>query len=206
MRNAKGVGRVSSVHVYPLKSADGVEAASARVLPTGLEHDRCWAVRAGDDVLTARSAPALRHVRARPPSGDEESPSLLLADGDVTGPDADAALSRPLGREIELRRADSAQGFAEVAPVHLVSRQAVERAAADEGTALGDPACSVEQPRANVVLDLADDELETAWVGRELHLGDVVLRVSKQPKQCLGVYADVVRPGTVRIGDEVTLG
>ena len=76
---------------------------------------------------------------------------------------------------------------------------------AQDGTTYGDPACSIEEPRANIELDLSAGELETAWVGRELHLGDAVLRVSQQPRHCLGVYADVVQPGTVEVGDEVRL-
>ncbi len=186
---------------------DAPDVERSAVLPGGLEYDRGWAVVGGQDVLSARAAPQLREVCATPPAGSQDGPTLLLpgAPHEVTGPEADAALSRLLGREVAVRRAGTGEGFAEVAPVHLVSRQAVERAAGDEGTVLGDPACSVEQPRANVVLELDVDDLETTWVGREVHVGDVLLRVSQLPQHCLGVYADVVRPGAVGIGDEVRL-
>jgi len=92
-----------------------------------------------------------------------------------------------------------------VAAVHLVSRQAVAAAAEREAAAAGE-ACDIEDPRANVVVDLAaDQELETSWVGREVVLGEAVLRVSQTPKHCLGVYAEVVRPGRVAVDDEVRL-
>ncbi len=55
------------------------------------------------------------------------------------------------------------------------------------------------------MLDLADDQLETGWLGAELVLGGATLRVSKAPRHCLGVYADVLVAGDVAEGDEVVL-
>ncbi|GAA4353854.1 MOSC N-terminal beta barrel domain-containing protein [Angustibacter luteus] len=209
MSENSAVGRVVSLHSYPVKSMGAPDLDQVQVLATGLEHDRGWAV-VGEDgaVVTARQVAGLREMRASAPSAPSGSPSLLLAGaGPLVGDGAAAALSAAIGQAVELRPAPTAgPGFNEVAPVHLVSRQAVERAAADEGTHLGDPACSVEQPRANVVVELDGDDLETAWVGREVSMGDVVLRISRQPKHCLGVYADVVRPGLLRVGDDVRLG
>jgi uncharacterized protein len=87
-----------------------------------------------------------------------------------------------------------------VAPVHLVSRQAIARAE------LGDVprGCSAEDPRANLLLDLAVED-ERMWVGRTLRVGDAVLEVTRTPKHCLGVYADVRREGAVTAGDAVLL-
>jgi hypothetical protein len=86
-----------------------------------------------------------------------------------------------------------------VAPVHLVSRGAIERAAAGEVP----DGCSADDPRANVVLTLDGDE--RTWVGRELRVGGAVLAVTRTPKHCLGVYADVRRPGRIGVGDPVLL-
>lgn len=177
------------------------------VLATGLEHDRGWAVI--DDagtVVTAKQVDALREISASVPAG-AGTPQLELAGAasPVPAGEADDVLATVVGRSVSLRAATAATAFNEVAPVHVVSRQSVERAASEEGTTFGDPACSIEQPRANVELDLTG-ELETAWIGRELHVGGAVLRVSKQPRHCLGVYADVVRPGEVSVGDDVRLG
>jgi uncharacterized protein len=204
------VGRVGGLRTFPVKSLDAPHVARARVLASGLEHDRGWAVVDGEgQVVTAKQVGPLREVLATVPDGDS-TPSLELrgTDGRVTGPDAERALTAVVGRSVTLRAAGGEVAFNEVAPLHVVSRQSVERAAADEGTTLGDPACSIEQPRANIELDLDADlaaDLETGWVGRELHLGEVVLHVSKQPRHCLGVYADVVRPGVIEVGDEVRL-
>jgi uncharacterized protein len=39
-----------------------------------------------------------------------------------------------------------------------------------------------------------------------VHLGaEVVLSISQEPRHCLGVYAQVVRPGRVSVGDDVRL-
>jgi MOSC domain-containing protein YiiM len=110
---------------------------------------------------------------------------------------ADAvSLSAAAGRPVHLAPLPPAPG---VAPVHLVSQQAVDRAALGEVP----EGCSAEDPRANLLLTLDGDE--RTWVGRELRVGDAVLRVTRTPKHCLGVYADVVTPGAVRTRDPVLL-
>ncbi|MGN6300424.1 MAG: MOSC N-terminal beta barrel domain-containing protein [Angustibacter sp.] len=205
-RNGQVVGRVDGLRAFPVKSMTAPRLEHARVEASGLQHDRVWAVVDDEGtVVTAKQVGGLREVAAVVPEG-EHAPELVLAGEDepLTGSAADAAIARLVGRPARLQVADGAS-FADVAPVHVVSRQAVEQAAAEEGTTYGDPACSIEEPRANIELDLSAGELETAWVGRELHLGEVVLRVSQQPRHCLGVYADVVQPGTVEVGDEVRL-
>ncbi len=115
-------------------------------------------VTAKQVAVCATSRPSSPRASTRP------SWCSRATDEPLTGAAADAAVARLVGRPARLQVADGAS-FADVAPVHVVSRQAVERAAAEEGTTLGDPACSVEEPRANVELDLSGGELETAWVG-----------------------------------------
>lgn len=68
------LGRVSSIVVYPVKSARGVNLTSAVVTPTGLEHDRRWMVVDDDGrFLTQREEPRLCRVV---PSLDEHGLSL----------------------------------------------------------------------------------------------------------------------------------
>jgi uncharacterized protein YcbX len=173
------VGRIEQIWVYPVRSLAGTAVTAAEVSPAGLAGDRSWTAVDESGVLRAKDAPAMRDVVA---SGE---------------PDADAAeLSRALGRPVRLRptSADPA-----VAPVHLVSRGAIDRAAQGEVP----EGCSADDPRANLVLAVDGDE--RAWVGRDLQVGEALLRVTRTPKHCLGVYADVVRPGAVRTGDPVAL-
>ncbi|SNR32634.1 hypothetical protein SAMN06272737_10331 [Blastococcus mobilis] len=175
------VGRVERIWIYPVRSLAGRELTDAEVSPGGLAGDRAWTVTGEDgSVIRPKEAPAMRDVA---PSGD---------------PTADAGrLAAVLGRPVRLQPTSGARP--DVAPVHLVSRQAVERAAAGELP----EGCSAEDPRANLLLTLDGDE--RAWVGRDLRVGEVLLRVTRTPKHCLGVYADVVAPGAVRTGDPVLL-
>ncbi len=177
----RAVGRVEQIWIYPVRSLAGTALAEAEVSPDGLAGDRAWTVTGGDGaVIRPKEAPAMRDVA---PSGD---------------PAADAdRLAAVLGRPVRLQPTPGARP--DVAPVHLVSRQAVERAAAGEVP----EGCSAEDPRANLLVTLDGDE--RTWVGRELRVGEAVLRVTRTPKHCLGVYADVVTSGAVRTGDPVLL-
>lgn len=60
-------------------------------------------------------------------------------------------------------------------------------------------------PRANLVLDLGAAEL-LDLVGRRLRIGSVELEVASTARSCPGVYASVPVPGTLSVGDEVTVG
>jgi uncharacterized protein YcbX len=175
------VGRVEQLWIYPVRSLAGTAVAEVEVSPGGLAGDRIWTVTDEDGrVVRPKDAPAMRDVA---PLGDPARDADRLA----------AALGRPV------RVVGSPEARPDVAPVHLVSRQAVERAAAGEVP----EGCSADDPRANLLLTLEGDE--RTWVGRELRIGDAVLRVTRTPRHCLGVYADVVAPGAVRAGDPVFL-
>jgi uncharacterized protein len=171
------VGRVERIWVYPVKSLAGTAVSVVDVEPGGLAGDRAWTVVDDEG----------RPVRAK------DAPVLATLDPAV----ADAvSLSAAAGRPVHLAPLPPGPG---VAPVHLVSRQAIDRAALGEVP----EGCSAEDPRANLLLTLDGDE--RTWVGRDLRVGDAVLRVTRTPKHCLGVYADVVTPGAVRTGDPVLL-
>ena len=59
--------------------------------------------------------------------------------------------------------------------------------------------------RANLIVSMPSAELDSA-VGGVLRLGEVELEVTGKPTNCPGVYAQVRRPGTVRLGDPVSTG
>ncbi|MCW2635989.1 MAG: domain protein beta barrel domain protein [Blastococcus sp.] len=188
----RAVGRVEQLWIYPVKSLSGTSVASAEIGDTGLAGDRAWTVVGPDGAV----------VRAK----DEPAMAAVHATGD---PAVDAAtLSAALGRTVRLEAGHASAG---AAPVHLVSRQGIERAALGEVP----EGCSADDPRANLVLDLeggddegGDDEGgddERAWVGRLLRVGTAVLEITRTPKHCLGVYAEVRQPGSVTLGDRVLL-
>jgi uncharacterized protein YcbX len=175
------VGRVEQIWIYPVRSLAGTQVPAADLTAQGLAGDRAWTVVGDDDrVVRTKDAPGMAEV---PGTGDP-------------GADADA-LAAVLGRSVRLVPTP-AEGTG-IAPVHLVSRAAIERAAAGEVP----EGCSAEDPRANLLLTVDGDERQ--WVGRELRVGEAVLGVTRTPKHCLGVYADVRRPGRITVGDAVLL-
>jgi uncharacterized protein len=177
------VGSVEQIWIYPVRSMAGWTVAAADVVPSGLAGDREWTVVDDqDDAVRSKDAPAIGRMT---PTGD---------------PDADAGrLSEQLDRSVRLVPTPSEPGA--VAPVHLVSRQAIDRAAHGEVP----EGCSADDPRANLVLTLDGDGDERTWPGQLLRIGEAVLEVTRTPKHCLGVYADVRRSGAVRVGDPVLL-
>ncbi|MBN1092491.1 MOSC N-terminal beta barrel domain-containing protein [Blastococcus sp. TML/M2B] len=177
-------GHVAGIWIYPVKSLGGTARERVRLAASGPEGDRAWAVvDAGTgEVVRGKHAPALAGIA---PSGD---------------PDADArAVAAALGRGVRLQAAEGSA--ADAAAVHLVSRQAIDRAVTGDVP----EGCSADDPRANLVLDLPDGEDERTWVGRTLRIGSAELAVTRTPKHCLGVYAEVRRPGEVSVGDAVLL-
>jgi uncharacterized protein len=177
-------GRVARIWIYPVKSLGGTERERVRLHGSGPEGDRAWSVVDAGTGATVRGrhAPALAAVQ---PTGN---------------PDADArTVSEVLGRPVRLSAAGGSA--ADVAAVHLVSRQAIDRAASGDVP----DGCSADDPRANVLLDLPDGDDERTWVGRTLRIGDAELTVTRTPKHCLGVYAEVRRPGGIAVGDAVLL-
>ena len=192
------VGRVVGTQAFPVKGAGAAPVDAVTLDADGVVGDRRHAVLTdAGDVLTADDAPHLREVLAA--AAADGPPRLTVPGG--PGRDPDDALSAFLGRSVRVAPAPPARTLD--APVHLVTRQALDAAARGEHDA-ADCACSLSEPRANLVVD-APGEREEAWIGRRLSVGDVVLRVVRRPGHCLGIYAEVDVPGTVRAGDGVAV-
>ncbi|MGY1772311.1 MOSC N-terminal beta barrel domain-containing protein [Blastococcus sp. SYSU D00813] len=178
------VGTVEQVAVYPVKSLGGRTVPEAHVDAAGLRGDRTYAVvdATTGERVTVKTTPRMREV---------------VATGDA-GADTET-LTAVLGRPVRLAASDAGPQV-DAAAVHLVSRQAVDRAAAGDVP----EGCSADDPRANLLLAL-DGGDERDWVGRRLRVGEALLRVTRTPKHCLGVYAEVLAPGRVAVGDPVRL-
>lgn len=179
------VGTVAQITVHPVKSLGGHTVPAAVVGRGGLAGDRAYAVvdATTGERVTVKTTPRMREVVA---TGNVEQDTVTLTE--------------VLGRPVRLAGSDAGPQV-DAAPVHLVSRAAIDRAAAGDVP----EGCSAEDPRANLLLQLAEGQDERSWVGRRVHVGEVVLDVVRTPKHCLGVYAEVAVPGRVAAGDAVRL-
>jgi uncharacterized protein YcbX len=183
--------------------------------------------------LTARELPELLcYETSVAESGSSEVAVTVTTPNGETWPVASDELRRALearsGRALFLLR--DYRGSYDVAPISLISCQTIRRLA-EESETREDPL----RFRPNLLVDLGVgqpfDELN--WVGRILRVGNAariaitevdkrcmivtldpatgkaspgILRcVVQQHAQCAGVYATVLTPGQVRVGDTVSL-
>ncbi len=200
MSEAAVLGTVSAVWVYPVKSLAGTSVDAAQISATGLEGDRTHFVvdASSGEPITAKQEPRLRELSAAP---GQAHPAIHVPDADVGEQVPAAALSGWLDRPVDLAVTDAQGGHAvDAFPVHLVSEGAMLSADPDAGP----EACDVNDPRANLVLKLeVEGAAERGWLGQRIRVGDAVLSITRTPKHCLGVYAEVVTPGRVAAGDPV---
>lgn len=220
------VGRVLALWRYPVKSFAG-EQRDELVLDTrGVAGDRAWALVDRDGKIASgkttrrfrRVDGLLRHRAALDGRGE---PRLQLADGRSVAPDARVAaeLAGPgwrFAREAEISHLDAG-------PVHLLTTASLESLGAADGATV-----EPERLRPNVLIDAASREED--WVGRRLRIGGVDLEVTGTTERCVmvgheqcglpkrvrllrtlvawndlraGVYATVVSPGRIRVGELV---
>lgn len=229
------VGSLAQLFRYPVKSLRGEDLSHAEVEARGLVGDRQWALRDPDGKLGSgkssrrfRQMDGLLDLRAR---YDGDTPVVAFPDGGELaghGDAVDRALSAHVGRAVRLAREDDVAHHDD-GPVHLVTTASLRHL----GEALGEEA-DVRRFRPNLLVDTPGLEgwVEDAWVGRELAVGEVRLRVVAPMPRCvmttqaqdglphdprvlrtvtarndgnLGILAEVLRPGRLRVGDPVAL-
>lgn len=241
---------IARLTTVPVKALAAVPRQTVRIDPDGVPDDRrAFLLRADGSVLTLRQCPRLALLV---PDLDLEAGTLA-----VSGPDGVRACSE-LGSvtdEVEAtlfgkhRQGRVLPG--EVA--ELVSHTAGEpvRVVVAERTGVGHDEGPVSLPASASSAAMGTEDStrfrmlvevegtaahdEDGWVGREVTLGEAVLRVSHPLERCiviegnpqtgerdwkglkalasagrdrltLGVIADVVRAGSVRVGDAVEVG
>jgi uncharacterized protein len=232
-------GTVLALRRYPVKSLGGERLDELDVEPRGVVGDRLWALVDRDGKLASgkgsRRFRAVRGLMLHAARLDAGEPVVTLADG-RTAPAADEPAMAGLveamaGPGWRLAR-EAAVPHHDAAPVHLATTSTL----ATLTQAVGHPV-DVERLRPNVLVDTGEDPgfAEDAWVGRELQIGDVRLRVRDRTERCVmvdhpragmppfpgsrgvlkaagrlnaacaGVYADVLVGGRIRAGDPVAL-
>lgn len=205
------LGTLASIWRYPVKSLRGESLAAADVEADGIHGDRSGA-------LIVESG----HARLGKTYRGKENNRLHLHD------DAAAAMNLASAGGVTVRAEDGDRYFDD-APVSIIIDRWLEALSAHVGYDVGPerfrPNFFVRAPRT---FALDEDDL----TGRELILGEVMLRVRYPIERCvtttydqttgesdpeilsfvamnrstwMGIYCDVLRAGTARIGDSLAV-
>lgn len=228
------VGTVTVCARYPVKSVQGERPERLVLEPDGVAGDRRWALRTedgkrGSGKNTSRWA-RLDHMLEMSARCHGDSGLLRLPDGrefDVAAPELPAALTELVGRPVTVTATEEGP-HQDAAPVHLITSSTLRWWSAQAPRAR----TGWQRARPNLVVDTdGDQRLEDDWVGRRLRVGSALLAVAEPTIRCvmvtqdqlglghspallrvlepyelaLGVYAAVLEPGSVALGDEVWL-
>jgi uncharacterized protein YcbX len=225
--------RVASLRRYPVKSLVGEQVERLEVDSRGCIGDRRWSIRtttgrigSGKSTRRFEAVAGLLELRATTHQGRVRigfpDGRRCFADDD----DADDLLTRHLGRAVTLAMETGVSHFDD-GPVSLLGTASVAAVAADRREPV-DPA----RFRPNILIDTDVPLVEDTWVGRRVQIGTATFAVTMSsprcvmvdmptadlPAQhgnllatgrlndaCLGVIATVVTPGTIAVGDMVTI-
>jgi uncharacterized protein YcbX len=231
----KVVGKVRSLFRYPVKSMAAETLDSIAVDWNGFAGDRRWAFVRGDQVrsgfpwLTIRENPKMWHYKPRfldPSQPDKSTTVVLTPDGkefDVVEP----ALALELGHNSHVIKQD--RGVFDAFPLSLLTTNSVAALEGFTGESL-DP----RRFRPNLYIESFDggDTPENSWIGEVIEIGSMRMRIDKRDKRCVtinvdpettmknpevlravaqecdarfGVYGAPVTPGTVSVGDSVSI-
>jgi MOSC domain-containing protein len=190
--------QVTGLWRYPLKSLAGEPVSSAVIGPDGIPGDRVVRVRGPEGVRTSRRQYRLLGLRGtlHPDDGP------LINGHPWNGPEALALVRGAAGADAWLEACDGLDRF------------------------------DIRRLRPNIVIAGVDGLGERDWPGAELHIGDAIVRLDSLRGRChmttvdpdtlqvnpevlrdivrrfggqLALNADVVRAGTIRLGDPVRL-
>ena len=182
----------------------------------GVAGDRIVRVRGPEGVRTSR-----RHFRLLGLHGTLDPDGRPLIDGHPwDGPDALALVKAAAGPDAWLEAWEGLDRY-DILPLLVATDGAVAAFGRD-----------VRRLRPNIVIGGADGLSERDWPGAELHIGDVIVRLDSLRQRCnmttvdpdtlaidpgvlrdivrrfggrLALNAEVVRPGTIAVGDPVRL-
>jgi uncharacterized protein YcbX len=207
---------VAGLWRYPVKTLAGERLSAAVVGPEGVRGDRLVRVRGPEGVRTSR-----RHYRLlglRGTLGPDDRP--LINGHPWDSPDALALVKAAAGKDAWLEAADSSERF-DVLPLLVATDGAVAAFGRD-----------VRRLRPNILIGGVQGLDEAEWPGAELHIADVIVRLDSLRGRCpmttvdpdtlerdpevlrdigrrfggrLALNADVVRGGTVSVGEAVRL-
>lgn len=207
---------VAALWRYPVKSLAGERLTQADLRADGILGDRIVRVRGPEGVRTSR-----RQYRLLGLHGTLDSNGRPLVDGGLWNTPAALALVRDAaGADAWLEPWEGVDRF-DILPLLVATDGAVAAFGRD-----------VRRLRPNIVIGGVDGLAEREWPDAELHIGDAVVRLDSLRGRChmttvdpdtlevdaavlrdivqrfdnrLALNAEVMRPGTIRVGDPVRL-
>lgn len=201
---------------YPVKTLAGVPLELAELTPTGIPGDRIVHVRGPEGVRTSRRHHLLLGLKGT--LGPNGQP---LVDGHPWRSAAALALVRGAAGDDAWLEADTSLERFDILPLLVATDGAVASFGRD-----------VRRLRPNILIGGVAGMDEVHWPGGELHFGGAVVRLDSLRGRCpmttvdpdslerdpevlrdigrrfggrLALNAEVLRPGTIRVGDPVTL-
>ena len=207
--------RVDQLWRYPVKSLAGEPLESARITRDGIAGDRIVHVRGPEGVRTSR-----RQHRMLGLHGTLDADGIAQIDGHPWDGDAALALVRAAAGPDAWLESDGF-GLFDVLPL-LVATDGAIAAFGRDGRRL----------RPNIVIGGVEGLDERAWPSAELHIGSAIIGLDSLRPRCpmttidpdtlerdpevlrdigrrfrglLALNADVIRPGTIQVGDRARL-
>jgi uncharacterized protein YcbX len=207
---------VTGLWRYPVKTLAGETLTAAAVGFGGVEGDRVIWVRGPEGVRTSRT-----HYRLLGLHGTRTSDGQVLVNGHPWASDEALALvRRAAGADAWLERADDEHRF-DILPLLVATDGTVSAFGRD-----------VRRLRPNILIGGVEGLAEREWEGAGLHIGALIVRLDSLRGRCpmttvhpdtlerdpevlrdigrrfsgrLTLNADVAQPGTIAVGDRVTL-
>lgn len=207
---------VAALWRYPVKTLAGESIRSAELTVDGIPGDRVVHVRGPEGVRTSRRFHRLIGLRGG--LGADGEPTVN--DLPWTDPGALELVREAAGLDAWLEAFAGPERF-DILPLLVATDGAVEAFGRD-----------VRRLRPNILIGGVDQLDEVRWPGARLHIGDAVVRLDSLRPRCpmttidpntlvrdrsvlrdimqrfdgkLALNADVDRPGTIKVGDEVRL-
>jgi hypothetical protein len=201
---------------YPVKSLAGEPLSTAVIGPDGIPGDRIVRVRGPEGVRTSRRQYRLLGLRGRLDSDGRP----LINGHPWNSPEALALVKGAAGADAWLEAWEGLDRF-DILPLLVATDGAVAAFGRD-----------IRRLRPNILIGGVEGLGERDWPGAELHIGDAIVRLDSLRGRChmttvdpdslqvdpdvlrdivrrfsnqLSLNADVVRAGTIRIGDPVKL-